>query len=377
MKSHLETYRDPTLTKELLHEIRQVVSRIPLDAIRLMEVCGTHTMAIARYGIRSLLPDRLQLVSGPGCPVCVTPAGYIDAAISLAHAPDTTVVTFGDMMRVPGSNSFLAAEKAAGADIRVAYSPAYALDIAQTDPARKVVFLAIGFETTSPSIAWTILQARRKNLDNISFLPANKLIPPALEALAASDDLKIHGFICPGHVSTIIGSVPYQPIAKNYRIPCVIGGFEPIDVLLSVLLLCRQIERGEPTVEIEYSRTVPPEGNRKALDILDEVFEPADSPWRGLGTIPASGLEIREHLSYLDAAKAFDLHVSAGSDDPACRCGDVLRGLILPPKCPLFRTRCTPASPVGPCMVSSEGACAAFHKYNQSLKKEVAPHNDT
>ena len=365
MKWRIEDYRDPRLTDELLGDIRKVASRITSDTVSLMEVCGTHTMAIARYGIRSLLPKKLKLLSGPGCPVCVTPAGYVDVAISLSENPDVVIVTFGDLMRVPGSQSSLAAAKAAGADVRVAYSPTHALELAQRYPRRKIVFLAIGFETTSPSVAWTILQAKEDRLRNLSFLPACKLIPPALNALASSEDVKIDGLICPGHVSAIIGTAPYDQLARQYGIPCVVSGFEPVDVLLTVLLLCRQIAAGEAKVELEYSRSVRKEGNPKALKLLDEVFTPADSAWRGLGTIPGSGLEIKTHMSNHDAKAVFGIDIPPGKDDPGCRCGDVLRGLISPPECPLFHTRCSPLTPVGACMVSSEGACAAFYKYYQ------------
>jgi hydrogenase expression/formation protein HypD len=365
VKGRIEDYRDPRLTDQLLGDIREVASRIASDTVSLMEVCGTHTMAIARYGIRSLLPKKLKLLSGPGCPVCVTPAGYVDAAISLSENPDVVIVTFGDLMRVPGSQSNLAAAKAAGGDVRVAYSPTYALELAQRYPRRKIVFLAIGFETTSPSVAWTMLQAKEDRLRNLSFLPACKLIPPALNALASSENVKIDGLICPGHVSAIIGTAPYDQLARQYGIPCVVSGFEPVDVLLAVLLLCRQMAAGEAKVELEYSRSVRKEGNPKALKLLDEVFTPADSPWRGLGTIPASGLEIKTHMSDHDAKAVFGIDIPPGKDDPGCRCGDVLRGLISPPECPLFRTRCSPLTPVGACMVSSEGACAAFYKYYQ------------
>jgi len=377
VKGRIEDYRDPRLTDQLLRDIHDVAGSASSRTISLMEVCGTHTMAIARYGIRSLLPDNLKLLSGPGCPVCVTPAGYVDTAISLSRNPDVTVVTFGDLMRVPGSDSSLAVAKAAGADIRVAYSPSYALELARNQPERKVVFLAIGFETTSPSLAWTLVQAKESRLSNLSFLCACKLIPPALHALASSDEVKIDGLLCPGHVSTIIGTAPYEQLARQYGIPCVVAGFEPVDVLLSVLLLCRRIARGEAKVDIEYSRSVPKEGNPKALKLLGQVFEPADSAWRGLGTIPDSGLEIRSGLSDHDAKTVFGVDIPLGKDNPACRCGDVLRGVISPPECPLFRTACNPLTPVGACMVSGEGACAAFYKYCElEHKKGTQPHGN-
>jgi len=377
VKGRIEDYRDPRLTDELLRDIREAAGRISSRTVSLMEVCGTHTMAIARYGIRSLLPDNLKLLSGPGYPVCVTPAGYVDAAVLLSRDPGVTVVTFGDLMRVPGSDSSLTSAKASGADIRVAYSPSYAIELARQHPHRKIVFLAIGFETTAPSLAWSILQAKENGLENLSFLSACKLIPPALHALASSEEVKIDGLICPGHVSAIIGTSPYAEIVRRYRIPCAVSGFEPVDVLLSVLLLCRQIAGGEARVDIEYSRSVREEGNRKALSLLQQAFEPADSAWRGLGTIPVSGLKIRPAFSAHDAEAVFGVDVPLGKDNPACRCGDVLRGVISPPECPLFRTRCSPLTPVGACMVSSEGACAAFYKYYQlEQKKGSQPHGD-
>jgi hydrogenase expression/formation protein HypD len=334
--------------------------------IRLMEVCGTHTVSIFRSGIRSLLPQGLELISGPGCPVCVTPVGEIDRAIALAQIQDVTLLTFGDLMRVPGTSSSLNQERAMGRDIRVVTSPLDALEIAQGEPRRRIIFFAVGFETTSPAIAAAVREARRKRIANLYLLSSQRLIPPAIRALLSSRSVKIDGFILPGHVSVIIGKTPYSFIAREFSLMGVITGFEALDILEGVSMLLRQKKEGRSEIEVQYTRVVKEEGNRLALEIMEEVFEPFDARWRGLGVIPESGLALREEFKEMDAALVFDIPYEDREDPPGCLCGQILQGLKRPPDCPLFDTRCTPENPVGPCMVSSEGSCAAFHKYGAS-----------
>lgn len=332
--------------------------------MRLMEVCGTHTVAIHRHGLRDLFPPGLRLISGPGCPVCVTPASYVDSALKLAARPGVTVATFGDMIRVPGTRGSLAAERAAGADVRVVYSPSDAMEIAASEPAREVVFLGVGFETTIPAVAATILDARTRGVNNFSVLPAFKQIPNTMRVLVSDPDLRIDGFLCPAHVSAIIGSDAYSFIPAEFKRPCVVAGFEPLDILFGVLGLVTRLAEGRAGVENQYSRVVKPEGNAKARAVIDEVLEPADAVWRGIGTIPGSGYRIRGQFKELDAGCRFDASVPEVVENPGCRCGDVLRGAIEPPDCGLFGSTCTPDRPIGPCMVSSEGSCAAHYKYS-------------
>jgi hydrogenase expression/formation protein HypD len=333
--------------------------------MRLMEVCGTHTVAIFRSGIRSLLPDTVELISGPGCPVCVTPAGEIDRAIALSRRDGVILATFGDLMRVPGSESSLQQERASGADIRVVLSPLDALKIAQENPDRAVCFFAVGFETTSPAIAAAVQEAKRKDLANFYILSSQRVIPPAIRALLSGGKVQIDGFILPGHVSVIIGRAPYLLISEEFGLPGVITGFEPLDILKGIYMLLRQRKEGRTKIEIQYSRVVQEEGNPRAREIMEEVFAPVDARWRGLGTIPQSGLMLREGFSQMDAAQAFDIPYAEVEDPPGCLCGEVLQGIHRPPDCPLFGTRCTPEEPVGPCMVSSEGSCAAYYKYGR------------
>jgi hydrogenase expression/formation protein HypD len=338
--------------------------------MRLMEVCGTHTVAIFRSGIRSLLPDTVELISGPGCPVCVTPAGEIDRAIALAGQEGVILATFGDLMRVPGSESSLQGERASGADIRVVLSPLDAVQMAQDDPGRKVVFFAVGFETTSPAIAAAVQEVQRRGLGNFYLLSSQRVIPPAIRALLSGGKVKIDGFILPGHVSVIIGRAPYLLISEEFGLPGVITGFEPLEILEGVYMLLRQREEGRTTIEIQYSRAVKEEGNRHALSILNAVFTPVDARWRGLGVIPKSGLAVRDEFTAMDAAQAFDIPYAEVEDPPGCLCGEVLQGIHRPPDCPLFGTRCTPEEPIGPCMVSSEGSCAAYYKYGRGNEGE-------
>ena len=331
--------------------------------LRLMEVCGTHTIAIFRSGIRSLLPAGIELISGPGCPVCVTPAGEIDRAIALARQEGVTLATFGDLMRVPGTNSSLHQERAMGGDIRVVLSPLDAVGIAQKNPDRVVVFFAVGFETTSPAIAASVKEAQRRGLSNFYLLSSQRLIPPAIRALLSTGTVKIDGFILPGHVSVIIGRVPYLFIASEFGLSGAITGFEPLDILEGIYMLLRQRREGRAEIEIQYSRAVKEEGNQRAVEVMGEVFAPADARWRGLGLIPESGLALREAFAAVDVSRAFDIPSEETADPPGCLCGEILQGLRVPPECSLFGTGCTPEDPVGPCMISSEGSCAAYYKY--------------
>ncbi len=354
---YIDEFRDPEVARRLLSEIKKI-SRRP---VRLMEVCGTHTMNIGRYGLRGLLPHHVQLISGPGCPVCVTTTKEIDMMIKLAEE-DVTVATFGDLMRVPGSHTNLNQQRARGADIRVVYSSFDALGLALKN-LKPVVFLGVGFETTAPTVAATIIEAKKRRVRNFSVFSAHKLIPPAMEALVSSPDLRIDGFICPGHVSVIIGLRPYKVLAERYKVPCVITGFEPLDILQGILMLIKQIEKGKAKAEIQYTRAVKEEGNLKAKEVMEEVFSPCDANWRGFGLIPQSGLCFKEEYKEFDVNSHFDIKVDEAKEPLSCRCGDVLKGKIIPPQCPLFAKVCRPANPIGPCMVSSEGSCAAYYKY--------------
>ncbi|MFO8079865.1 MAG: hydrogenase formation protein HypD [Armatimonadota bacterium] len=328
----------------------------------LMEVCGTHAHQFARYGLAQMIPTHVQLLSGPGCPVCVTSAGEIDAALELAKQPGVTIATFGDMVRVPGSESTLAHERARGANVTVFFSPMEAVDLAeQTDG--EVVLLGVGFETTVPGVAVAVREAKRRDLSNFSIMSAHKRLIPALAALMAAEDVSVHGLLAPGHVSTIIGAGAYRDFVAEYKVPCVVAGFEPDQILRGVLALVKQLANGRAEVENEYPGAVSEDGNPKALAALDEVFEPTDSEWRGLGVIPEGGLALREEYADFDALARFGIELPESREHPACRCGDVLRGAIRPPECPAFGAACTPEHPLGPCMVSSEGACAAVFKY--------------
>lgn len=345
------------IIKKLIAEIKEFC----LEPMNLMEVCGTHTMAIARAGIRRIMPPNLKLLSGPGCPVCVTPQSIIDWTISLAQKNGVILTTFGDMVRVPGTESSLEIYHPL-----IVYSTMDSLKIAQQNPNKDVVFVGVGFETTSPTIAATIIEAEKRRIKNFYIIPAFKLIPPALNYIAQSSEINVDGFILPGHVSTIIGSEPYQLLANKYHLAGCITGFEPIDILMGIKNLVAQIHRGEARIEIEYKRVVRPEGNRTALRLLAEVFEVVDSTWRGIGTIPKSGLTIRKKYERFDATKRYDIKVSESAEPKGCICGKILLGLKIPPQCPLFGKKCTPSTPVGACMVSSEGSCAAYYKYGNA-----------
>jgi hydrogenase expression/formation protein HypD len=330
-----------------------------------MEFCGSHTAAILKYGIRQLLPPGVEMLSGPGCPVCVTDQADIDRAIALAAVPGLILTTFGDMLKVPGTYSTLQQVRAEGSDVRMVYSTLDALDIARENPCRPVVFLGVGFETTAPTIAASIAQASAEKLKNYSVLSLAKLCPPVMKALLDGGEIKIDGIICPGHVSTIIGSKPYEFIPRDYHVACVVAGFEPMDIMMAVDQLLAQIESDRPRVEIAYGRTVSPEGNVRAQELLAEIFEPQAARWRGVGEVVTSGYKIRKKYKEFDAERLFDIKTGPAKEPAGCRCGDVLRGVIRPTACPLFGRACTPERPVGPCMVSGEGACASYYLFGE------------
>jgi len=354
----IDEFRDKEIAKGLIKKIQRTSTR----PVQLMEVCGTHTVSIFRYGIRGLLPEHIRLISGPGCPVCVTPNIDIDLVIALSRQKDVIIVTFGDMMKVPGSTSSLQKEKADGRDIRIIYSSLEALEIAKKHSERRVVFFAIGFETTSPTIAVAIIRTKEEKIQNLFFLNSQKRIPPAIHALLESKQLGINGFILPGHVSTIIGTKPYQFISNEFGLPAVVTGFEPLDILQGIWMLVRQIEEMRPSVEIQYRRVVNEEGNPIAFGKINEVFEKDGAHWRGLGWIPDSGYRFKESYKKMDA-RNFDVEVEAPMEHPECLCGDVLKGIKTPLECRLFKVACHPENPIGPCMVSIEGTCFTYFKF--------------
>ncbi len=347
------------------HYLEQIKRNMPPYPVTVMEICGGHTLTIMKYGIRTLLPPELRLLSGPGCPVCVTPQIYIDTALELAVRPDVIITSFGDMLRVPGSSSSLAGEKSKGADIRVCLSSMDALELARNNPGKEVVFLGIGFETTAPTVAWAVRAAAQEGRTNFSVLCALKTIPHAMQALLSGGELDIQGFICPGHVSAITGTGIYRPLAEDFKVPCVVSGFEPTDMLCTLAMIVTQLKAGEARVENQYTRSVREQGNPKALGLLDEVFTETDAEWRGLGVIPRSGLSIREAYAGFDAARKFAPITPPAKENPACICGAVMRGVKQPTDCTLFGRVCTPHNPVGACMVSAEGSCGIYYKYNR------------
>jgi len=355
----IDEFRDADMAKAVLGQIRRQSKR----HIRLMEFCGGHTVTIMKHGIRQLLPETIEMLSGPGCPVCVTANVDLDKAIALALRPDVIITTFGDMLRVPGSRSSLQKTRADGADVRVVYSTIDALQFARDNPEKAVVFVGIGFETTAPTIAASILKAEEDGIKNYYVLSLHKVCPPVIKALLDSGEVKLDGLICPGHVSAVIGSRPWEFAASDYGIACVVTGFEPLDVLLSVDMLVNQLEQGEPRVEIAYRRGVTTEGNLRAQELMNVVFEPSPASWRGMGSVPQSGLKLRSKYEQFDAEQAFDIDPGPTLEHKGCICGDILRGVKTPPDCKLFRNSCTPEHPVGPCMVSSEGSCASYYHY--------------
>jgi len=357
----LDEYRNAGIARRLLAAIRREVRGHWV----LMEICGGQTHTIMRYGLDELLPSNIELVHGPGCPVCVTPLETIDKALELAARPEVILVSYGDMLRVPGSATDLFTVKARGGDVRIVYSPTEALKIARQNPERKVVFLAVGFETTAPANAMAIWQAKREKIGNFSVLVSHVLVPPAIRALMTSPDCRVNGFIAPGHVCTVMGYSEYEALVRDFRIPIVVGGFEPVDLLEAVLMLVRQLEKGEARAGNQYVRSVNYAGNLPAQRIMQEVFEIADQKWRGIGPIPASGLRIRDEYDDYDASRLFGL-ASITVEEPAeCISAQVLQGLRKPTECPAFGMRCTPDNPLGAPMVSSEGACAAYYNYRR------------
>jgi hydrogenase expression/formation protein HypD len=358
----LESFRDSGLAGRIVEGLQGISLPRP---VRFMEVCGTHTVSICRHGIGDLLPPEIVLTAGPGCPVCVTSTAEIDVFIKAAMLPDVIITSYGDMLRVPGSRGSLQDARAEGADIRTVYSSMDALAIAGKNPDRQVIFLGIGFETTTPTVAAAVLQAAEQGIGNFSVISTHKVMPPALDALLSDPAIAIDGLICPGHVSIMIGARAYRPYVETYSIPCVISGFEPVDILEAIVMLSRQVSRGVADVEISYKRAVQEQGNVQAMRIMDMVFEPADSYWRGLGMIPASGLMLRPQYESFDAYKRFSLAIEEAREPAGCACGDVLKSIIMPTECKLFGKVCTPEHPVGPCMVSMEGSCGAFYRYRK------------
>jgi hydrogenase expression/formation protein HypD len=348
--------------KQMLEELHQLMKTVNRP-LKLMEVCGTHTVEIFRHGIRDVIPKSITLLSGPGCPVCVTSVRDVDAAIAIAKTPGVILATFGDMMRVPGGTESMLEARSQGADIRVLYSPLDALTLAQDDRTKQVVFFATGFETTSPLIAGTLAHAEQTGTENFTIYTAFKLVPPALKALLDSPDVLVDGFILPGHVSTIIGKKPYEFVASDYHKPSVITGFEAAEIIEGILMIVRQIAQQRSDIEIQYRSVVREEGNPRAVALLEKYFVPSDAYWRGIGVIPKSGLALRDVYASRDANKKFHPPASDATEPELCSCGDILRGVKLPTECPLFGTGCTPEAPVGPCMVSTEGSCAAYYKY--------------
>jgi hydrogenase expression/formation protein HypD len=355
----VDDFRSSDLARGLIDSIHQSSTQ----HARLMEFCGGHTVAIMRHGIRQLLPSTIEMLSGPGCPVCVTDNADLDKAIALARIPGVILTTFGDMLKVPGSRSSLQQARAEGADVRIVYSTLDALQIAKANQSRKVVFLGVGFETTAPTVAASVLQADKEGISNYYVLSMHKLCPPVIRAILDSGEVRVSGLICPGHVSAVVGSGAWEFIAREYGIPCVVSGFEPLDILQTIQMLVSQLEKGESRVEIAYRRGVSAEGNRRAMEIMYQVFEPCPARWRGVGAVAGSGLGLRDAYRRFDAEAAFEFDPGPTVEPQGCICGEVLRAVKTPRDCSLFRRVCTPANPVGPCMVSSEGSCAAYYLY--------------
>lgn len=361
---YLDEFRDPALARKLLAEIRQTVSRKWV----LMEVCGGQTHSLLRHGIVTELNGTVELIHGPGCPVCVTPAEAIDFAQALAMQPDVILASFGDMLRVPGSRGSLLDVRAAGGNVRTVYSPLDAVDLAHRNPERNVVFFAVGFETTAPATALAVLQAEKLGLENFTLLPVHVRVQPAMEALVESPHNRVQGFLAAGHVCTVMGYDSYDEFVEKYGMPVVVTGFEPVDLLEGILECARQLESGKPRVSNRYGRSVRREGNLSAREVVDRVYEIADRPWRGMGMIPSGGLSLRPEWQKYDATRRFaDVFPTTDRDNEDCRSGDVLTGRIKPPECSAFGTRCTPQTPLGAPMVSSEGACAAYFRYHHPV----------
>lgn len=358
---YLDEYRDGDLVRKVLHEIEQTVKK----PWTLMEICGGQTHSIIRSGLDRLLPPEITLVHGPGCPVCVTPLEMIDRALAIACLPDVIFTSYGDMLRVPGSSSDLLSVRASGGDVRVVYSPLDSLKLAGENPDRQVVFFAIGFETTAPPNAMSVMQASRLGLTNYSVLVSHASVPPAMRAILSWPGNRVQAFLAAGHVCTVMGYWEYPPIAREFSIPIVITGFEPLDLAQGINAAVNQLEDGRTEVENTYSRAVTFEGNRTAQDLINKVFEPCDRKWRGIGEIPMSGLRLRDEFSDLDAEKRFDVGAVEAEESSVCIAGEILQGRKKPEDCPAFRSECTPEHPLGATMVSSEGACAAYYRYSR------------
>jgi hydrogenase expression/formation protein HypD len=355
----IKDFRNPKLAKLLVDSINRKSTR----DIRLMEFCGSHTVAIFKYGLRQLMPSTVEMLSGPGCPVCVTDTSDIDKSIAMAQLPNTVLCTFGDMLKVPGTSSSLQQVKAEGGDVRVVYSTTDALNIAQANPKRNIIFLGVGFETTAPTIAASVLQAEVEGINNYNIYSLAKLCPPIMKSLLDGGEVILNGIICPGHVSVIIGSKPYEFIARDHGIACVVSGFEPLDILQAVDMIISQIEKDKPKVEIAYRRGVSPEGNLWALKIMEQVFDVSSARWRGIGEVPDSGLSLSDKYRQYDANLNFPVKITTPLERQDCLCGKVLRGIRKPTDCNLFRRICNPEQPVGPCMVSYEGVCSTYYQY--------------
>jgi len=354
-------FRNAEYAKKLVEKLNNISS----DKINIMEVCGTHTMAIFKYGIRDVLPSNINLISGPGCPVCVTPQSYIDAVLTLCTKEDIITATFGDMMRVPGKKGSLSKKKEEGFDVRIVYSPMDCLTMALQNPSKKIVFLSVGFETTAPMTSLTVIEAKKSNIKNLFFATANKIVPPVMEALVKDKELRIDAFLLPGHVCAIIGTKPYDFLSEDYNTPGVVTGFEPLDILQGLNTLVNLISKKDYRIMNEYKRVVKTVGNPYALEYLNKTFNIVDSNWRGIGRICGSGMEFNGKYEYFDALKHFEIEYEDYDGSPGCRCGEILKGKIKPSDCPLFKKLCSPENPVGSCMVSSEGTCAAYYRYHK------------
>lgn len=363
----MSEYRDPELVEKYLNELHKTVTR----TWTIMEVCGGQTHSLVKNGLLNLMPKEINMVHGPGCPVCVTPLNLIDKAVYLAMEKGVIMCSYGDMLRVPGSKHSLLEAKAAGADVRILYSPLEAVKIAKENPNREVVFFAVGFETTAPANALSVVHAHRAGVKNYSILASHVLVPPAMEAVMDEEDAVIEGFLAAGHVCAIMGISEYYPLVEKYKVPIVVTGFEPVDLLQGILMVVKQLEKGVYKLENQYSRVVPSEGNLEAQKVIRQVFEIGNREWRGIGTIPMSGYEVRAELAHYDANKKFNIHIEKAPESPDCIAGLVLKGLKKPHECPQFGKKCTPQMPLGAPMVSSEGACAAYYHFSRAMEEVV------
>lgn len=356
---YIKEYRDPELVEQYLEEIKKTVTQ----PWKIMEVCGGQTHSLVKNGIIQMLPDEIEMIHGPGCPVCVTPLHLIDKAVHLAQRKDVILCSFGDMLRVPGSEISLLEAKARGADVRILYSPLEAVTLAKNNPDKEVIFFAVGFETTAPANALSVLHAAQGDVKNYSILASHVLVPPAIKAVLEDDTTTIQGFLAAGHVCTIMGITEYAPLSAAYNVPIVVTGFEPVDIMQGILMTVKQLEAGKSNLENQYSRVVKTEGNPNAIDVIHQVFEVADQEWRGIGTIPQSGYQVKAAFAEYDANKKFDIDIAKSTESKECIAGEILKGVKKPHQCPHFGKKCTPQNPLGAPMVSSEGACAAYYHF--------------